>query len=590
MGRSTVDVLNFVAPHQAGTEELYVRTNGNVTETRGVYELAAGARIDLGTWFNAAPIAWWHQLFGSGPTELRVSGQGLVTVHTVNDKGEHLEVAQENIDGEWKFWLARSPHIRFAWITVEAQDNQSARLAEYSWHVPRKDQKNYRTDRKVTVVVPTFRREWDALDQAEYLLNESAQSFVGRVVLIDQGDTVRADPRFEPLQRQHEDRLVLLEQGNFGGSGGYARGMRESLRWNTDPVLLLDDDAHIDTESLRRAMEISGAVAHPTIIGTGLISAESHVELEAFAEGIARRPFQWGAIDRVTRTQSLVTGGPTQWNFLNPHVKPDYTGWWGTLLPEGAVEHLGLPAPFFIKWDDAEYGLRAGRQGIARAVVPGISVWHPTWAAKQTSASWSSWMMHRNRFAVAAEYGAGRGIIVDSLIHQIKHVLSLQYVTAELWINAVDEFVAGPQWISPDIVESRNKAQALIDALGQAEPHSEHSDVKESVPQHPWDVVTAISQIVYSSKKPKIRSVRASEFTWNTGLGVTEVLMTAEDNEAVTSVLRFDSHKARRLIATIVKQHWALFRTWKKTTDAYTTSKIQSVDVWETLLPVQKEN
>src|SRR5699024_8062500 len=86
---------------------------------------------------------------------------------------------------------------------------------------------------------------------------------------------------------------------------------------------------------------------------------------------------------------------------------PNYTGWWGTLLPPGTVAELGLPAPYFLKWDDAEYGLRASRAGYDTVVPVDASVWHPTWSAHATQMTWTARILHRNRLATAAAYGAG---------------------------------------------------------------------------------------------------------------------------------------------------------------------------------------
>ena len=47
----------------------------------------------------------------------------------------------------------------------------------------------------------------------------------------------------------------------------------------------------------------------------------------------------------------------TPW--LHRRVDVDYNAWWMCLIPRAVAEDVGLPLPLFIKWDDAEYGLRA---------------------------------------------------------------------------------------------------------------------------------------------------------------------------------------------------------------------------------------
>src|SRR5699024_3012256 len=90
----------------------------------------------------------------------------------------------------------------------------------------------------VTVVVPTFRREDDAVAQAARF---AAMRVVTRVLVVDQGRTLAAGTTARSLEESPKVRLI--SQPNLGGSGGYARGMLESLASPDDAVYLSDDDA-----------------------------------------------------------------------------------------------------------------------------------------------------------------------------------------------------------------------------------------------------------------------------------------------------------------------------------------------------------
>ena len=50
---------------------------------------------------------------------------------------------------------------------------------------------------------------------------------------------------------------------------------------------------------------------------------------------------------------------------LHRRIDVDYNGWWMCMIPRQVAEELGQPLPLFIKWDDADYGLRAGEHGYA---------------------------------------------------------------------------------------------------------------------------------------------------------------------------------------------------------------------------------
>ena len=51
----------------------------------------------------------------------------------------------------------------------------------------------------------------------------------------------------------------------------------------------------------------------------------------------------------------------TRSKLLHRRIDVDYNGWWMCMIPRQVAEELGQPLPLFIKWDDADYGLRAGR-------------------------------------------------------------------------------------------------------------------------------------------------------------------------------------------------------------------------------------
>ena len=70
----------------------------------------------------------------------------------------------------------------------------------------------------------------------------------------------------------------------------------------------------------------------------------------------------------------------TAW--LHRRVDVDYNGWWMCLIPTKVIKEIGLSLPLFIKWDDAEYGLRAREAGFATVSLPGAAVWHVSWIDK----------------------------------------------------------------------------------------------------------------------------------------------------------------------------------------------------------------
>jgi galactofuranosylgalactofuranosylrhamnosyl-N-acetylglucosaminyl-diphospho-decaprenol beta-1,5/1,6-galactofuranosyltransferase len=152
---------------------------------------------------------------------------------------------------------------------------------------------------------------------------------------------------------------------------------------------------------------------------------------------------------------------------LHRRIDVDYNGWWMCLIPRSIVEKLGLPLPLFIKWDDTEYGLRAGQAGHPTASLPGVAIWHMPWSDKDDATDWQAYFHLRNRLVVAALYRDRHEIssmITHSLKSAFKHLMSLEYSTVALQQRAIQDFMAGPQHLFdmlpsalPDVRKQRSE-------------------------------------------------------------------------------------------------------------------------------------
>ena len=118
-----------------------------------------------------------------------------------------------------------------------------------------------------------------------------------KVYVVDQGtDRVRDRADFADAAKKLGDHVQVVEQGNLGGSGGFARAMDETVRaGRADYVLLMDDDVEIDPEGILRAVTFADLARQPTIVGGHMFSLRDRSLLHAFAEGIEPYKWWWGA-------------------------------------------------------------------------------------------------------------------------------------------------------------------------------------------------------------------------------------------------------------------------------------------------------
>ncbi|MFV0452140.1 MAG: hypothetical protein ACK5LS_07850 [Propioniciclava sp.] len=524
------------------------------------------------TWFTPFPAQAWQRLVGGAAVTVTVRCDGPFRIMATSARGNADAVHRGSDDTV----LPNVPVASSEWVWIEPDAGTS--LGAVVWSID--------ADLvlpPVVVVVPTFRREQDATQQAGAFLGSG---LVHRVVVVDQGGTLRDHAPFQALVADFPERLVLVEQGNFGGSGGYARGMLESLAYPTCAVLLSDDDAAVPEEGLRRmlvAQSLAAQNGRRLMMATPMLSAEVPETLVSASEYVDRRTFQWQAADGLGRPVSVDAPPAELSRVLRLHSTPDYAGWWGALLPPGAVADVGLPAPYFLKWDDAEFGLRATALGYEFMALPGTGVWHPTWGAWKTLTTWVAVLLHRNRLATAAAYGASRRVVIDSFTHQVKHILSLQYDVAGLWSAGIDQFLSGPGWVGTDLAEARASAQTAVDRLPTRTTTRELPATAARS-----GVVPGVARGVLGLFRRGRREARcpAAEFTWRDGLGLDRVVLT--DGEGAAVELVADPRRARGLLARALRQHLALLWSWRSLAPRYRSALQRSVtaDHWLAMLGI----
>lgn len=217
---------------------------------------------------------------------------------------------------------------------------------------------------------------------------------IRRIHVVDQGsDSVAAavadDPELDSLRRAGV--LSIIEQENLGGAGGFTRGVMESLSSEKSThVLLLDDDIVIEPRILQRLVALIGYSRDNPIIGGHMLDLYRPTRAVACAEMF---DLENGGCQRLP---------PFDFDCRHPenlvHMceisQPTYNAWWFCCFPREIFERRGLPMPFFIRTDDAEFGVRATRAGEKLIQLPGIFVWHKPFDAKQIA--WMSYYSLRN--------------------------------------------------------------------------------------------------------------------------------------------------------------------------------------------------
>jgi galactofuranosylgalactofuranosylrhamnosyl-N-acetylglucosaminyl-diphospho-decaprenol beta-1,5/1,6-galactofuranosyltransferase len=435
----------YVAPVAGGS----AITGLTVTGRRGL-RLGMGGSASFGSYFNAFPAAYWQKWtrVRAVRLELETVGDGVLTVYRSGADGK-ATVAQASPLSGTVSTVIELPVTGFddgGWYWFDLEASMGLELREAHWSTVTPEERSG----KLSIGITTFDKPdycvatLQALADARELLAE-----IDRVFLVDQGTRKVADePAYPALAERLGDRLRVIEQPNLGGSGGFSRSMAETLtRDESDFVLLLDDDVEIETEGILRALAFARSCTEPTIVGGHMLDLNDRSVLHAYSEIIDPVPFMWGPPDREHerhdfRRAPLV---PTPW--LHRREDSDFNGWWMCLIPTHVIREIGLSLPVFIKWDDAEYGLRAAAAGYRTVSFPGAALWHVSWVDKDDTLDWGAYFHARNRLVVALLHsdqpGGGR-LLSEYRRQDLKHLLSMQYYPVTLRHQALRDVLSGP--------------------------------------------------------------------------------------------------------------------------------------------------
>jgi galactofuranosylgalactofuranosylrhamnosyl-N-acetylglucosaminyl-diphospho-decaprenol beta-1,5/1,6-galactofuranosyltransferase len=427
-------------------------------------------RMTFGTYFNAFPASYWRRWSDHPQVRLTVvvSGRGTAIVNRSTAKGHVLrQVAAPVSTSEpvtLEFDLPLKPFIDggWYWFDIEAGDSAMT-LHRADW--------SFATDKvepgTVSIGITTVNRQEFCVDQLLKLADQpEVLERIEKVYVIDQGTQLVRDYADYPLAAERlGDRLQLIEQANLGGSGGFSRSMDEAANHgNADYVLLLDDDVVCEPEGILRAIAFADLARRPTIVGGHMFSLYDRSVLHTFGEKVAAYRWFWGPAPNTYHSHNFARRPLRSTRWLHRRVDVDYNGWWMCLIPTAVVRELGLAAPMFIKWDDAEFGLRAGEAGYPTVSLPGVAVWHVPWHEKDDTIDWQAYFHRRNRIIAAllySPYPHGGRLIWESYQTQVKHLLSMQYGPAEMGLMALEDILDGPQRMHRDNIHRFAELRAL---------------------------------------------------------------------------------------------------------------------------------
>lgn len=587
--------------------------HGFAVDSRNTVTLAAGTHLSCCTYFNAFPAGYWR--YWTRVSNVRfsawTSGKGTVTVFRSTARGLAAPVQSFSIDTkhgdggtqrvEALLSLKGMLDGGFYWFDARADEDASLTVGGAVWQVPACDRRTPQPG-TVSVAITTFNRPSYCLDQLRAIAGEpELRVRLDTVYCTDQGtDLVCNQDGFAAAADDLGGQLTYLQQANLGGSGGFSRGMFETVKaGRSDYTLLLDDDAISEPESILRAVQFADYAARPVLVGGGMFHIDHRTVLHVQGERFDPRsmwmyPSRGAEFNHDFRSEPL-SDSPA----LHSVKFSDFNGWWFCLIPTETMRAIGLGLPAFIKFDDIEYGVRAKKHGFPTVSLPGVAVWHMGWHDKDPARSWEEYFQVRNRWVCALLHypNAGKASVFRMLYEEANLGLRMLYSGMALSQMALADVLKGPAYfvdsLPSKLGEVRKARSGFADSttftspLDLPEP-GDHAE-RDWAPQSARDVTKQGMKAVFAALRSRVDgskdeapqvAVPARFSIWPSFIGVRSALVTSADGDSV-AWFRRDSKLYRRNMRVCFGLACKLARNWKRLSREYHEYGVASMDTWE---------
>lgn len=477
---------NKIAQAAAGASEVSTgpQLEGNEVEIVGRRSVVipAGKRVSFCSYFNAFPAGYWRRwsMLDKVRLRLRMAGEGAILVYRsrgTND-AEHIHTLYVDSDAAVpkQIELSLAPFVEGGWYWFEiVAYGRTVVLEEADWCTVT-DQTGHGT---ATIGITTFNRpDWCVGQLFAIAESDSVLDVIDEVIVIDQGtEQVSAHPDFSAAAEALGPRLRVVCQTNLGSSGGFARAMLETLQADrSNYVVVLDDDVILEPESIVRCLHLADLARSPTIVGGHMFDIYRRSVLHEFGAVVSRQTWWVDPAPYTGKSHDMAAQTLRQTDWLHRRADGDYCAWWMCLIPTDVIRKIGLSFPFFIKWDDIEYGLRAGVNGVPAVTLPGAGVWHAPWRSKDDEVDWHTYFNQRNRLITVLLYSAAKNggrLPKTSFSLLLRQALAMQYSTVELRLSAIDDVLKGPAALHSSMLvkasEIRELQSRFVDAQGRSD-------------------------------------------------------------------------------------------------------------------------
>lgn len=464
-------LYSLVQTSHKDKKNLYVKGHYQLTEN-GILHLKEGDLADFTTYFNSFSVKKWKRYTTIKKVTLELHGEGdfAIVFEQLLSSGNIIKIPAMMKNGEFSYTFdiekISGDILGFSikCLSEEGSISSAAWYGEFEqWN-----------EKKIGVSITTFKREEYVKRTIAVLQNFQKNHEWLDILVVDNGQTLA------PEETEH---FCIIPNRNFGGSGGFTRGMIEYVeQGKVDYVLLMDDDIVLEPSAIERTQSLlcglkedyrdsflSGAMLR---MENPLIQHENTAYWNKIISTVCHKGLNLSDTDSLIKNEKL-----------NLHTTA-YAGWWYCCIPVHRIKKIGYPLPLFIKSDDMEYGIRNHREIIN---MNGIGVWHEIFNKKMSLAI--RFYSERNSF-ILNHYvlNCNRETLILSIISRIlKRIIHADIQSIYVLLLALKDYNSGMDGITA--VSAEVKMRQVSDLLKSKLPDNIgqllYAEIKRAVVEYP---------------------------------------------------------------------------------------------------------
>lgn len=438
--------------HQQSRKLFYKGDHAILDIEQKILTMNRGQRCDFTTYINACSWQKWQKYTNATNVSITIDVDGEIELLFVGYTKDALTVNRQSFERKTIKTNGREKIVftfpnndcQMIGFEVTALNETTIYGGYYSVEIKKKDMQ----DVILSIATTTCKKEEFikknvSLISKELLADNDDLSERLYLHVVDNGRTLSK----KDINGKH---IFLHSNINSGGSGGFARGMMESLHQSpaVTHVLLMDDDVLVLPESIRRTFNLL-RLLKPEYRDHFISGAMLYYEdPQRQHEDIGTIEYS-GNNCRFVSLKGVLNHSKINDSLENERImyrhKNAYAAWWYCCIPTKIIKREGLPLPIFIRCDDSEYSLRSKAKFIT---MNGICIWHMGFATKFNT-TFDKYQQYRN-MSIAQ---SASGIIPEANMLSVFYnsfrveMLRFNYDAAELTIKSLEDYVKGPDFI-----------------------------------------------------------------------------------------------------------------------------------------------